>query len=138
MSCTSAVSCGRPTAGWWISRRQAPVYQVLPAAVSGWSQGDRALTFRTALAGGQLDRPPAVPGDDAAVRVVGLAEDVELPGRRRRDVPRQAVPAAHAQVARWPDVQSAELEHEEDLSGPPPDAAHAGQASDDLSVARAR
>src|ERR1035437_1023068 len=49
-------------------------------------------------AGVKLGSSPAIPGDDAAIRPVRLAEEVELLRGGRGDVPRQAEPPAHREI----------------------------------------
>src|SRR5204863_3403986 len=85
-------------------------------------------------AGAELGGPPAVPGQDGPERPVGLAERLELARAGRRDVPREAVAVAYPEVGDRPDVEPAQLEDEEHLRRPWPDAAHARQPGDDLVV----
>src|SRR5487761_1883968 len=90
-----------------------------------------------AMLGSEAGGSPTVPGDDAAVGMVGLAERVELLGGGGGNAPRQGEALADAKVARGPYVQAAELEHQEDLRCPPPDAPNGGETSHDLFVALA-
>src|ERR1700722_16188439 len=50
----------------------------------------------------QLGGAPAIPGDDAAVRVIRLAQRIELLRRRRGDAPGQAGAPPDAEGARGP------------------------------------
>src|SRR5215472_10931122 len=102
--------------------------------LSPWSlssAGDRAVR-RAAV---ELGRAPAVPRHDAAVRPVRVAERLELLGGRRRDAPRQAEALPDPEIAGRPHVQAPQLEHEEHLRGPRPDAPDRRQPRDHLVVA---
>src|SRR5271163_1972670 len=95
------------------------------------SAGDGAgLRARVELGGS-----PAVPGDDAAVGVVGLAQRVELLRGGGGDVPGQGEALADDEVAGGPDVEAAELEQQEHFGRPPPDPPDRGEAGRDLLVA---
>ena len=83
----------------------------------------------------QFRGPPAVPGRHRPVGPERLAERLELARGRLGDLPGQPVAAADAEVADRPDVQPPQLEDQEHLRRPRPDAAHRRQPRDDLVVA---
>src|SRR5208337_1171333 len=103
------------------------------ASSSMWTMPGR-LPGQSAVGGArvQFRGPPAVPGRHRPVRPEPVAERLELPGGRRRDLPGQPIAAADAEVADRPDVQAAQLEEQEHLGRPGPDAAHLRQPRDDL------
>jgi hypothetical protein len=118
-------------------RLHAPRLVHRPAAASGLGPGPVCSVGQFALGGPgvQCCGSPAVPGQHRPVRTVRIAERLELPRGRRRDLPGQPVAAADAEVADRPDVQAAELEQEEHLGRPGAYAADRGQAGDDLLIA---
>src|SRR5258708_1588914 len=85
-----------------------------------------------ASVGVELRRTPAVPSHDTSVRMVWLAEQIELLRRRRRDPPGEAEAFANAQVACGPDIEPSQLEHQEHFGGPRADATHLGETRDHL------
>src|SRR6266404_5144267 len=87
----------------------------------------------------QRDRFPAVAGGDRAVRPEALAERLEcLGGRRRVELPREAVALTHAEIVDGPDVEPAQLEHQVHLGSPAADAAHRGERRKEFLVAEPR
>ena len=63
-----------------------------------------------------------------------VAQWLQLTRRRHRDLPRQAVTATDTEVAGGPNVDAAELEHEEHLGRPATYAPDGGKGSDQLLV----
>src|SRR4051794_12898570 len=87
----------------------------------------------------QRDCFPAVARDDRAVGTEAFAERVEqLRGRWRRDPPCDPVALADAEVVDGPDVEPAQLEHQEHLGRPAADAPHRHELGHELVVAQAR
>src|SRR5207237_498393 len=90
--------------------RGAGAAQAAVPAGSGWA---RPQTLPRQRAVGclsvELDCAPAVPRRDRPVRAVGIAQRLKLARARHRDLPREAIAAAHAEVAGGPDVEATYL-----------------------------
>src|SRR5438309_7364568 len=74
--------------------------------VQASSAAAQRLAGQSAVGGAcvELDGPPAVPRDDRAVGAVGVAERLELPRCRHRDLPCESVALADPEVPDRPDV----------------------------------
>src|SRR5687768_15907304 len=77
-----------------------------PPEARGALSGERAVWGAPV----QLDGAPAVPGDHRAVGAMGIAQRFELARGGHRDLPREAVTLADAEVADRPHVEAPEPE----------------------------